>query len=115
LPTGNAQKTFLNYRNNHIMLLKNLPLLSICWIWPVRLMLDGIAAWRALLSGDAGYWWAVARAHFSVYSWLLWGQKKSLFPTQRNGILQGVYQGSILWDFFMAGKKTFARIVTDRL
>ena len=115
LPTGNAQKTFLNYRNNHIMLLKNLPLLSICWIWPLRLLLDGIAAWRALFAGDPGYWLAVARAHFAVYGWLLGGQQKSLFPKQRKGVLQGVYRGSILWDFFIARKKTFARIVTDRL
>jgi GT2 family glycosyltransferase len=115
LPTGNAQKTFLNYRNNHIMLLKNLPLLSICWIWPLRLLLDGIAAWRALFSGDPGYWLAVARAHFAVYGWLLWGQQKSLFPKQRKGVLQGVYRGSILRDFFIVRKKTFTRIVTDRL
>ena len=115
LPTGNAQKTFLNYRNNHIMLLKNLPLLSICWIWPLRLLLDGIAAWRALFAGDPGYWLAVARAHFAVYGWLLGGQQKSLFPKQRKGVLQGVYRGSILKDFFIARKKTFARIVTDRL
>jgi GT2 family glycosyltransferase len=113
LPKGNAQKTFLNYRNNHIMLLKNLPLLSILYIWPLRLALDALAAWRALFSGDAGYWWAVARAHFAVYGWLLSGQKDSLFPDHRSGQLQGVYRGAVLWDYFLAGKKTFDRIVGD--
>ena len=112
LPKGNAKKTFLNYRNNHIMLLKNMPLLTLLWVWPLRLALDGLAAWRALFGGDPGYWWAVARAHFAVYGWLLWGQKESLFPKNRSGQLQGMYKGSILWDYFLAGKKTFARIIS---
>jgi len=111
LPKGNAQKTFLNYRNNHIMLLKNMPFTTLWWVWPLRLALDAVAAWRAFLGGDSGYWWAVARAHFAVYRWLLWGQKKSLFPRHRKGRLQGLYRGSILWDYFIAGKKTFARIM----
>lgn len=115
LPKGNAKKIFLNYRNNHIMLLKNMPFISLLWIWPLRLMLDALAAWRAFFSGDIGYWWAVARAHFSVYGWLLLGQKESLFPPRRSGRLQGVYRGSLLWSYFLAGKKTFARIVNDRL
>lgn len=115
LPKGNAKKIFLNYRNNHIMLLKNMPLISLWWIWPLRLLLDALAAWRAFFSGDIGYWWAVAKAHFSVYGWLLWGQKKSLFPPSRTGQLQGVYKQSMLWNFYFAGKKTFARLVNDRL
>jgi GT2 family glycosyltransferase len=114
LPKGNAQKTFLNYRNNHIMLLKNMPLLTLLWVWPLRLALDALAAWRAFFGGDPGYWWAVARSHFAVYAWLLWGQKQSLFPRRRNGHLQGMYRGSILWDYFLAGKKTFARIMSSR-
>lgn len=114
LPKGNARKTFLNYRNNHIMLLKNMPLLSLIWVWPLRLALDGLAAWRALFGGDPGYWWAVARAHFAVYGWLLWGQKESLFPKNRSGQLQGMYKGSILWDYFLAGKKTFSRIISSQ-
>ena len=65
-----------------------------------------------LFGGDPGYWWAVARAHFAVYGWLLWGQKESLFPKNRSGQLQGMYKGSILWDYFLAGKKTFARIIS---
>lgn len=114
LPTGNAQKTFLNYRNNHIMMLKNKPIVSLLFIWPLRLALDAVAAWRSFLSGDRGYWWAVARAHFAVYGWLLWGQKESLFPQRRSARLQGMYQGSILWNYFLAGKKTFTRIVNGQ-
>ncbi|MFM8592400.1 MAG: glycosyltransferase family 2 protein [Sphingomonadales bacterium] len=114
LSTGNAKKTFLNYRNNHIMLLKNLPFLSLLWVWPLRLALDAVAAWRAFLGGDAGYWWAVAKAHFAAYGWLLWGQKESLFPQRRSGRLQGMYRGSVLWNYFLAGKKTFDRIVQGR-
>lgn len=114
LPKGNAQKTFLNYRNNHVMLLKNMPFITLIWVWPLRLALDAVAAWRAFFTGDPGYWWAVARAHFAVYGWLLWGHKNSVFPQHRKDRLLGIYLGSILWDYYIAGKKTFARIMGDR-
>lgn len=111
LPKGNAQKTFLNYRNNHIMLLKNLPALSLLLIWPLRLLLDAVAAWRAFLGGDRGYWWAVARAHAAVYKWLISPKTNNRFAPTRTGPLQGYYRGSILWDYFIGGKKTFDQIV----
>ena len=111
LPTGNAKKTFLNYRNNHIMLLKNLPILSLVWIWPLRLALDALAAWRALFTGDAGYWWAVAKAHFAAYAWLLSGKSNSLIPRHRTDRLPGLYRGSVLWKYFVGQKKTFDQIV----
>lgn len=114
LPAGNSMKTFLNYRNNHIMLLKNLPLSRLCWVIPLRFALDAIAAWKELLSGDAGYWWAVASAHFATIGWIFRGSNTSLFPATRKGSLNGVYHGSIIWTYFAKGKKTFAEIVKSQ-
>lgn len=111
LPKGNSQKTFLNYRNNHLMLLKNLPLQKLCWVIPVRFGLDALAAWRALFSGDPGYWLAVAKAHFAIMTWLVGSKSKNHFPDQRTTRLQGVFKGSILWQYYVKGKKTFSEIV----
>lgn len=113
LPKGNSQKTFLNYRNNHLMLLKNLPLHQLLWVIPVRLTLDALAAWKALFSGDSGYWLAVAKAHFAIMAWLVGNKSKNLFPNKRTTPLQGFLKGSILWQYYAKGKKTFSEIVNQ--
>ncbi|RYF70368.1 MAG: glycosyltransferase family 2 protein, partial [Cytophagaceae bacterium] len=40
LPRGNSKKTYLNFRNNRIMMSKNLPLGTKLWIMPLRNLLD---------------------------------------------------------------------------
>lgn len=63
----NPRKTFLNIRNNLLMLVKNLPIVSIFWVLPVRLLLDFFVA---LYFGYREGWshiWAVFRAHMSFY------------------------------------------------
>lgn len=111
LPAGNSQKTFLNYRNNHLMLLKNLPLPQLFWVIPVRFALDAVAAWKSLFSGDPGYWWAVAKAHFAIMAWIVNSKSNNLFPEKRRSPLQGVFKGSILWKYYIKGQKTFTEIV----
>ena len=63
LPKGSSRKTFLNFRNNLVMLSKNLPITTALWKIPVRLLLDALSAWRGLLSGDRGYFIAICKAH----------------------------------------------------
>jgi GT2 family glycosyltransferase len=36
LPRGNSLKTYLNFRNNRIMMSKNLPFSKKLWVMPVR-------------------------------------------------------------------------------
>ncbi|MEP7375383.1 MAG: glycosyltransferase family 2 protein [Chitinophagaceae bacterium] len=110
LKRGNSKKTFLNFRNNLIMLAKNWPEKKI-WALPVRVSLDAMAAWRGLLKGDAGYFLAIVKAHFAFLNWLLFYQKKSLFPAVRKGHLNGVLQQNLVWQFFINKKKTFSKIV----
>jgi len=110
LKRNNSKKTFLNFRNNLIMLAKNWPSKKI-WAIPVRVSLDAMAAWRGLLNGDAGYFLAIVKAQFAFLNWLLFHQKKSLFPNSRNGQLNGVLQKNLVWQFFIKKKKTFSKIV----
>ena len=62
LSQGNPRKTFLNFRNNLLMLYKNLPTNQIWWILPARLVLDFVAAMKFLMSGDVSNCKAVLRA-----------------------------------------------------
>lgn len=61
------QKTYLNFRNNLSMLLKNLPFPSLLGLIFLRLCLDGIAGIRFGIQNGMPHLWAVVRAHFAFY------------------------------------------------
>ena len=67
LEQGNPKKTFLNFRNSLLMLLKNLPK---SWLFPllfIRLLLDGLAGIRFLVKGEFGHFFAILKAHYYFY------------------------------------------------
>ena len=111
LPRGNSLKTYLNFRNNQIMLYKNLPWSAKWWKIPFRISLDTISAWKGLLSGDGGYFVAIFRAHFSFYKWVLFRQDQSVFPAKKTGKLYGIYRGNVVWEHFAKGKKYFSQLI----
>src|SRR5882757_1922622 len=104
LPKGNKRKTFLNFRNNLIMLAKNLPFAAALWKIPFRMMLDSLSAWRGLFSGDTGYFTALIKAHFHFIGWLFFNRNKSVFPKNKKAKLSGWYRGSVVWDHFIKKK-----------
>ncbi|TCJ19549.1 glycosyltransferase family 2 protein [Flaviaesturariibacter flavus] len=111
LPKGNSRKTFLNFRNNHIMLAKNLSPAERWWRIPYRILLDQVAALKGLLGGDSGYFVAINRAHFAFYKWCFSKKERSSLPRPRLRTMQGVYHGNVIWDHFVKGKKKFSEIV----
>lgn len=111
LPKGNSRKTFLNFRNNLIMLVKNLPVTTALWKLPFRMALDALSAWRGLLSGDVGFFMAIFKAHFHFIEWLFFKKKQSVFPVKKGGKLDGWYNGSVVWAYFIKKKKTFSEII----
>jgi GT2 family glycosyltransferase len=62
LNKSNPQKTFLNFRNNLLMLYKNTPSGQLFKVMALRCLLDYVAALKMLLSGQFGEFLAVARA-----------------------------------------------------
>jgi GT2 family glycosyltransferase len=114
LPKGNSKKTFLNFRNNLIMLAKNLSIASALWKIPVRLGLDAIAALKGILIGDRGYFMAILKAHMHFFRWLLFEKKRSIFPVKKESKLKGYYNGAIIWQYFIKNKKTFLEIVDNK-
>ncbi len=114
LPKGNSRKTFLNFRNNLVMLAKNYPGPMAAWKIPLRLVLDLASAWRGLMSGDGGYFIAVHKAHIHFFGWLLFHQKRSVFPVKKDGVLAGIYKGSVAWAYFIRKKSRFWEIVGNK-
>lgn len=110
LPKGNERKVYLNFRNNLVMLAKNLPWLHVPGVLAVRFFLDAVSAWKSLLAGEGRYFTAVLKAHGSFLVWLFSSKQKNVFPPVRKGVLTGWFPGSIIWQYFVRGKTKFSEI-----
>jgi GT2 family glycosyltransferase len=114
LPMGNKTKVFLNFRNNLIMLSKNLPVGQSIWKIPFRIALDTIAAWKGLFTGSGVTFIAIAKAHLHYFRWLFFYRSKKILSHMLNEKLYGHYHGLVIWDYFVKKKKTFLEIVCDK-
>jgi GT2 family glycosyltransferase len=112
LPKGNKRKVFLNFRNNLIMLAKNLPTAQAWWKIPFRLVLDTVSAIKSLSEGQGVvYFIAIFKAHIAFFTWIPGRRRKSVFPERKSGRLEGWYTGSVVWKHFVRGKTRFNEIV----
>ena len=115
LPRGNSKKTFLNFRNNQVMLWKNLPWREKWWKVPYRQALDQISALKGLVSGDGGYFIAIIKAHLAFTIWLFFNKRKKFhYKTQPVKKLSGIYNGNIVWQHFARKKNRFSDIVSKK-
>ena len=113
LPVG-GRKVMLNFRNNLIMLSRNLHWKERIWVIPVRWLLDVVAAWRALLQGRVSEFVGIAQAHFAVIGWWIGGKRRVVEGKRSLGSLRGVYRGVLIWDFYGRGRKLFSEIIAER-
>ena len=72
----NPKKTFLNFRNSLLMLVKNLPRESLVQVLFFRMILDGIAGIRFIFQGKFEHFVAIVKAHFYFYNLLPINYKK---------------------------------------
>ena len=105
-------KTYLNFRNNLFLLLKNNRSSALIPFILRRMILDGIAGIRFLLEGNFSYFVAVLKAHFHFYSKFpyylkLRNAEKKHWKTAN---LCGQYRGSILVSFFLKHKHNFHQL-----
>lgn len=105
-----AKKVYLNYRNNLIMAAQHWPTGQLLWKLPLRFFLDAVHAWKTFLTGKPAYWGAVARAHLSFVSWAF-NNTGLIGRRSRGHDPVGIFHGSIVWQYFVKGKKQFSEIV----
>ena len=108
LQTESPYKTYLNYRNNLLMLLKNLPSDKKIFIIFIRFWLDFISLLKFLLEGKFSQVRAINKAHTAFFKDLSKHHKKSVKDTSRFNA-SGYYNGSIVWQYF--GRKI--RVFTE--
>jgi GT2 family glycosyltransferase len=111
LAMGSKRKVYLNFRNNLIMLFKNLSFTESIWKIPLRLLLDNITAFKALIKGDFNAFIAIESAHFNFVKWIFNNRNKEIYPKIKMSQLSGVYNGSAVWQYFIKKKKTFYQII----
>ncbi len=70
LQKSNPKKTFLNFRNSLLMLVKNLPAVQAFPTLFVRMIFDGLAAFQFLFAGKPAHFIAVLKAHYHFYTLL---------------------------------------------
>ena len=111
LSKGNPRKTYLNFRNNLLMLYKNLPQEELATVMRIRYCLDYMAAWQALILH--GHW----RDFKAIYKARHDFQRmKADYRTVRQQIQQNavgtalITPVSIVSLYFLKGVRTFSAI-----
>lgn len=105
LNSSNPRKTYLNFRNNLWMMIKNHT--SSVWVlillW--RMILDGVAGAKFLFTGKASHCWAIVQAHFSMWGSLplMLRKRKSIQQSViANTMPQEILKGSIVWKHYIS-------------
>lgn len=106
-----SRKTYLNFRNNLIILLKNFSFSEAIWKIPLRILMDWLFAFKSLLQGDVKSFGAVIKAHASIIKWIFTHQPKQKLPSYKINELNGVYKSSLVWDYFIKKKRHFSEII----
>jgi len=112
LNTENPFKTYLNFRNNLLLLKKNLPYWKSVLVIGTRFGLDLMALLRFLNEGKRKDAWAVSRAHqnFTLNLFKRANQKtdgNNAELLKYSARLTGMYKKSIIVDFFVKKKHKF--------
>jgi GT2 family glycosyltransferase len=107
LKQANPQKTFLNFRNSLLMLTKNLPQDTIFQVLIIRMLLDGIAGMKFIISGQFSHCWAILRAHFSFYRLFLRYYKKR----EENQIKIYFKTKSIVYEYYVKNCTVFEDVI----
>jgi len=107
LQETNPHKTFLNFRNSLLNVIKNVPKQWFLFVVFSRLILDGIAGIKFLIELRPVHTWAIIKAHLSVY--------KSFYKfLQKRKKLQKKYEynlhTSVVWQYFVLKRRNFKNL-----
>lgn len=107
LPAQNPRKTYLNFRNNLLMLHKNLPASTRKKVLLRRRLLDTVAWGRYMLTFDFANANAILKAHLDFKK-----MRKAYNTDPTTDYLPSTPEGrrNILFDFYLRRKRTFGEL-----
>ncbi|WP_423149320.1 glycosyltransferase family 2 protein [Rubrolithibacter danxiaensis] len=105
----NPHKTYLNFRNNLLMLYKNLPAGRAAFIISIRFCLDFISLLKFISEGTFKNAFAINKAHFYFLKMILTGSIHKLkdFSSFNH---KGFFSKSIVWEYFARGKRKYTEL-----
>jgi len=112
LPYESEYKTYLNFRNNLLMLYKNLPQKNLRLTLFKRKILDGSAALHFLLKGKPRHFISIIKAHYHYYkcSKSLKSKRSDILKISKPDSVSQILDRSIVLDYWIKGRKTFSEI-----
>ncbi len=113
LQQGSTQKTYLNFRNNLMMLSKNLSGFGKWILLTKRFFLNNVAALQFLVKGEWRHSWAIIKAFYHFILWKPNGTFTVAQPKPKMNLLKGVIPKSIVYNYFIKKKKTYQEIVDN--
>lgn len=112
LPQGHPRKTYFNFRNNLLLLYKHLPPGRWARLFPQRLLLDGLAVLRAVLTGHFREAGAILAAYGDAH------RMRPLFeaarPPQDEPAGPPFYHGCLVLDYFLRRRRHFRDLPAER-
>lgn len=107
LHKSSHRKTYLNFRNNLRLIIKNLPVSQLWFVLPIRVLLDWLAAFVFWKNESFSHFKAIFKAHFDVLKTLStdWSKTERSQPT-----LDNQPTVNLLFQYYFRKKKTFKEI-----
>lgn len=105
-------KTYLNFRNNLLMLYKNLPKEKFISVFIIRVFLDMLAMAHLVVQGKLKNAWAVARSHYDFHKMKpdFYNNRKENLEKRVEKIVSTRHTKTILWGYYLRGEKTYDSI-----
>ena len=112
LNKSNPHKTFLNFRNNLLMLYKNLPHDELRSVMRIRAVLDYLAAFKFLLTGAFGDFKAVmhARREYKRMRDEYKSVREHNLAASTVSVIEERAHFSLLWQYYVKGRKHFSQL-----
>jgi GT2 family glycosyltransferase len=115
LSSENPRKIYWNFRNNIFLMVKNLQMFNLIKIIIFRLFMDGIAFLWELFRGKFKNGFSIGKAYIWIllHLPLLMKKRREIQLKRRVGdkeIFRLVYPGSIVWEYFIRGRKKFSEL-----
>ena len=108
LAYANPRKTYLNFRNSLLVLIKNLPVTALMWKLPFRWIIDYLAVIKFLMSGDFMDALMILKAHIYVWGNLMKNIKKRKNIPHSNENFTGIYPKFLLFTYHIARVRKFS-------
>lgn len=106
LKSDNSRKMYLNHRNNLILMIKNYSFSSLIVLFPIRLILEGLAFFVYLFQDGAKRSLAIAKSinYLFFHSFFIWKKRKviqKLRTISDREIKKNMFPGSIVLNHFI--------------